>query len=305
MGTSLSSTILSQSDLVIAAGNSLNAVSTTRWTLALPDIVQIDIDPTVIGRYYARQTFGVVADVEAALVALRDSLEDARDAFAHCRNHWIDRLETDRTLWWRRGLEAGSSDGSAGASPVAIVHALREAAPDNTLLIPDAGNPGVWSFFWDVRQPGTYLKPVGFGNMGFAVPAAIAAAIVNPSRPVLALVGDGSLGMTMAELETLARIGGPVCIVVLDDGGYGNIRQEQLNHFGGRAIGVDFGPADYAMVARGLGVTAQNVANVELLSEHVATALRGVSPTLYAISLDKSFNAWTFPSFTGDKIDAI
>ena len=169
--------------------------------------------------------------------------------------------------------------------------------PDDALLIPDAGNPGVWSYLWDIRQSGTYMKPVGFGNMGFAVPAAIAAAVLQPDRPVLVLVGDGSLGMTLAELETLARVGGRVVVVVLNDAGYGNIRQEQLLHFGNRTIGVDFGPADYAKAAEGLGIPARRMTDLRELASAVEKAFAGDSPVLFDVPIDRSISAWTYPAF--------
>ena len=88
----------------------------------------------------------------------------------------------------------------------------------------DAGNPGVWSYLWEIPRPNTYIKPVGFGNMGFALPAAIGTKVARPEVPVIAFIGDGSLGMSLAELETVAREDLPICIVVMNDSGYGNIR---------------------------------------------------------------------------------
>jgi acetolactate synthase-1/2/3 large subunit len=182
-------------------------------------------------------------------------------------------------------------------SPADIVRSLREVAPDDTLLIPDAGNPGVWSYLWEVRRFGTYIKPVGFGNMGFSVPAAIAAAVIDPERPVLALVGDGSLGMSLAELETLARVGGRVAIVVLNDNSYGNIRQEQEIYFDGRTIGVDFGECDYAQVASGLGIFSRRIDDLGDLSKAIDEAFRSGQPALFDVPIDRAVNAWTFPPF--------
>jgi len=133
--------------------------------------------------------------------------------------------------------------------------------------------------------------------MGFAVPAAVAAVVADPERPVLALVGDGSLGMSLAELETLVRVGGPVAVVVLNDAGYGNIRQEQIVHYDNRTIGVDFGPCDYAWVARGLGLPAERTTGLEELAKHVGETLEGCSPALFDVPIDQSVNAWTYPAF--------
>jgi acetolactate synthase I/II/III large subunit len=148
-----------------------------------------------------------------------------------------------------------------------------------------------------VRQAGSYIKPVGFGNMGFALPSSIAASIIDPERPVLALIGDGSMGMSLGELETLARVGGRVCIVVLNDSSYGNIRQEQELHFDGRTIGVDFTTVDFGAVARGMGVDGDVVTTLEGLRERVGAALRGDAPVVVDVPLDREANAWTHHSF--------
>jgi len=167
-------------------------------------------------------------------------------------------------------------------------------------LIPDAGNPGVWSFLWEIILPGTYIKPVGFGNMGFALPSAIAASVIDPKRPVLALIGDGSLGMSLGELETLARVGGRVCIVVLNDASYGNIRQEQELHFNGRTIGVDFGHVDFGLVARGMGVEGEVISNLDQLRARVSEVFAGGRPALIDVPIDRSVNAWTYPPFVAN-----
>lgn len=303
MGTALSTRVLADADLVIAVGNSLNSVSTFRWHLDLPEIVQLDINPSMIGRYYASRTLGVVGDAAATIRALTSLLAgepQVADAVED-RRIWLADLQGVAKAWW---AEAHASAASAlsekpagGLSPADVVCHLRAVTPDETLLIADAGNPGVWSYFWEVRNVGSYLKPVGFGNMGFGVPAAIAAALLKPEQPVLALVGDGSLGMSLAELETLARVGGRVVIVVLNDAGYGNIRQEQIHKYGARTIGVDFGPVDYAKVAEGLGVGSHTATGLGQLGRLVAAGFAAARPTLIDVPIDPGLSAWTYPLF--------
>ncbi len=297
MGTTISTQVLGDADLVLALGNSLNAVSTTRWKRQLPAVVQVDVDPAMIGRYYSEITTGIVSDISSfAQEVLKAVGERAQSAHAS-RADWIAELQVAKESWWE-STEVTAEAHTAPLSPADIVRELRRVAPENTLLIPDAGNPGVWSFLWQVTEPNTYIKPVGFGNMGFALPSAIAAAIIDPNRPVLALIGDGSLGMSLGELETLARVGGKVCIVVLNDGSYGNIRQEQELHFGGRTIGVDFGHVDFSQVARGMGVDGEVVHDLETLSRRARRALTtGSAPVLLDAPLDREANAWTYPAF--------
>ncbi|WP_329386660.1 thiamine pyrophosphate-binding protein [Streptomyces sp. NBC_01716] len=300
MGTTLSGEVLGDADLVLALGNSLNAVSTTRWRRELPEVIQVDVEPAMIGRYYSEITQGVVGDLGSfARDLVTATAGHAADAKAG-RAEWISSLDKARTDWWRAS-EVTDTAAEGPLSPADIVRTLREVAPDETLLIPDAGNPGVWSFLWEIRRPNSYIKPVGFGNMGFALPSAIAASLIDPARPVLALIGDGSLGMSMGEIETLARVGGNVCVVVLNDSSYGNIRQEQELHFDGRTTGVDFGTVDFGMVARAMGVDGEVVTGLAALRQRVADAFAAGTPVILDVPIDRAANAWTFPSFVAPK----
>ncbi|WBU36851.1 thiamine pyrophosphate-binding protein [Homoserinibacter sp. YIM 151385] len=296
MGTNLSTRVIGDADLVLALGNSLNAVSTTRWRRALPEIVQVDIDPTMIGRYYAEVTAGVVGDLASFARDLTAATADGAEAARAGRAGWIAELQEAERTWWALSDEL-EPENPGTVSPAVVVRALREVTPRDAVLIPDAGNPGVWSFLWEMDEPYRYIKPVGFGNMGFALPAAIASVVDDPARPVLALIGDGSLGMSLGELETLARAGGPVVIVVLNDSSYGNIRQEQVLHFDGRTIGVDFLEVDFAQVARGMGLDGKRVTEVGELVEAVREGYASGKPVVIDVVLDREANAWTYPAF--------
>ncbi|WP_283135231.1 thiamine pyrophosphate-binding protein [Rhizohabitans arisaemae] len=300
MGTGLSTRVLADTDLLLVAGNSLNAVSTGRWSLPLPDrIVQIDVDPTMIGRYYAERTTGLLGDAGATLTALARAVAAgepdaaaARDRAARLRD-----LSAARAAWWET-IDRHDAEARDSVSPATLMRVVRGIAPDDTVAIVDAGNPGVWSYLWEVRSPGAYIKPVGFGNMGFAVPAAIGAQFAAPGAPIIVFVGDGSLGMSLGELETLAREDTPAVVVVLNDSGYGNIRQEQIVHYGAdRTIGVDFGDVDFATVARGCGVDGERVRDVEGLAAAVRKGLATGGPYLVDVVIDPAVNAWTFPAF--------
>ena len=255
MGTTLSRQVMEGCDLLMAIGNSLNAVSTSRWQLELPDtIVQIDADACNLGVNYPTRTLAIAGDARSVVGQLAEAVAAApSDASprASGRRGWAGSPRRRRAGGPR---PTTSRCAPSPMPPTALVKALREEIPDDAILVVDAGNPGVWSHLWNVRRPGQYLKPVGFGNMGFALPGAIAAKLVEPERPVIALVGDGALGMTMGELETVVREKLPICIVIMNDVGYGNIRQEELVHYGDRLIGVDFVDADYAAIALGFGI---------------------------------------------------
>jgi thiamine pyrophosphate-dependent acetolactate synthase large subunit-like protein len=295
MGTTVSREVVADADLIVAVGNSLNAISTSRWQVEVPKIVQIDADASIIGVNYPKITMGVTGDARSVLGQLTADLQ-ARPELAQARSSrelWMDSLRKQKQALW----EAVDSEdqGATPMSPVALTSALRAETPADAIIAVDAGNPGVWSHLWNARKPGRYIKPVGFGNMGFALPAAIAAKITEPERPVIAWLGDGSLGMTMGELETVVRERLGICIVVMNDQGYGNIRQEEFLFYGERYSGVDFSDTDYAAVARGFGMAAHRADSAQELRQAIRTVLASGEAGLIDARIDPKVSAWTHP----------
>ena len=114
---------------------------------------------------------------------------------------------------------------------------LRRVLPDEAIVTTDAGNFGGWAARgFRFRRPGTFLGPTS-GAMGYGLPAAITAALIHRDRPVVALVGDGGLAMTMAELETAVREHVRVVVVVFDNERYGTIRMRQDLRGTGQGVG--------------------------------------------------------------------
>ncbi len=297
MGTTLSTRVMSDADLVLAVGNSLNGPSTSRWSLELPpQIVQVDTEPAQFGGAYAAQTIGLQGDARAVLAQLLEALPGQQDpGAAGVRHERIGSLRAEKAAWY---ANATALRGAPSAiDPTFVVKSLREVTADDALLVVDAGNPGIWTHLWEVRRTDTYMKPVGFGNMGFALPAGIAAKLLRPEREVIVLIGDGSLGMTLAELETVARTGVDLTVVLLNDCGYGNIRQEQIMKYGKRTVGVDFGDVDYVAIARACGLQATRVDDPEELGPVLAGSVASGRAMLVDIRIDPELSAWAHPLF--------
>lgn len=106
---------------------------------------------------------------------------------------------------------------------------------------------------WPVAKPFDLLISNGLATMGFAIPAAIGAALADPGRPVLALCGDGGLSMTMAELETIARLDLPITVVVFNDSALSLIAVKQQPGQGGDAA-IRYRPTDFATIGRASGL---------------------------------------------------
>jgi acetolactate synthase-1/2/3 large subunit len=294
-GTKVSKQALTGADCVLAIGVSMNAASTSRWTLPLPrKLVQVDLDPTMIGRHYPVAA-SVVGDAKHAVEAMVALATPARiGAGASQRAAWLRELNDFRGKWAKELAPVIDGD----SAPIAPQRVMRDAGrliDANTIVVADAGNPGIWTHLLELPSKRSYMKPVGFGNMAFGLPAAIAAKLARPDHRVLLFVGDGSLGMSLAEIETAVRERAAVAIVVMNDCGYGNIKQEELHYFGPRYIGVDFTDVRYADVAKAMGAAGERVTQPRDLQAALARALASDVPYLVDVMIDPAQNVWDEP----------
>jgi acetolactate synthase-1/2/3 large subunit len=162
--------------------------------------------------------------------------------------------------------------------------------PEDGIVTTDAGSFGGWAARGvRFRRPGTFLGPTS-GAMGYGLPAAIAAGLVHRDRAVVALVGDGGLGMTLAELETAVRMGLRTTVLVFDNEQYGLIRTHQDRREGGSTAATDLGPVDFAAAARALGARGVRVDTDAGVESAIRQALVADRPTVIQLAVDRR---WT------------
>ena len=148
------------------------------------------------------------------------------------------------------------------------------------IVLADPGTPTpTVASRWPVRHPGrSFLVPRGHGPMGYAIPAAVGAAMAAPGRPVIALTADGSFAMSCGELETIARLGLPVTVVQFTNHSLGWIKMLQHLYHAGHYFGVDPGPIDAVGVARACGLRAHRPDSAKALRDHLSAALEDGNP---------------------------
>ncbi|MFI1395645.1 thiamine pyrophosphate-dependent enzyme [Streptomyces sp. NPDC020681] len=127
-----------------------------------------------------------------------------------------------------------------------------------------------------------YLHPTGFGTLGYALPAAIGAKTAHPGRQVIALSGDGGLQFSVQELATAAQLGHPLPVVVFDNGGYGEIRDEMAAR-GDTPAAVDLAPVDLPAIARAYGGHGEYARTPEALAAALTRALATPGPTVITV----------------------
>lgn len=282
-GTPETRALVDAADLVLFIGCRAGSVTTERWRHPRPGagtVLHIDIDPAAIGASYPTAV-AMVADAREALYAIRQELRaakaralDPRPAIAAAR-----RAKHE-------AFAALAASGEAPIRPEVVVAALDRLLADDALLLADPGTPCPYlSAYWRARRPGRhFLSNRAHGALGYALPAAVGAAMARPGAKTVAVMGDGSFAMACGELETVARLRLPITFVVISNASFGWIKAGQKSGFGGRYFGVDFGRTHHAAVAEAFGVRGFAVVDPAAVEPCLRRALELAEPTLVDIA---------------------
>ena len=218
-------------------------------------IIHVDVDPSEIGKLVP-VTVGIVGDAKAALDALLEILPE-RKASNDVIQKWIDEVHDLRSKFEPRQAYRRRPD-SESLQPhdvCALLNAARlERGP--VRIVTDVGQHQMWAAqLLDWSKPRTHLTSGGSGTMGFAVPAALGAAVACPDETIWVIVGDGGFQMTNQEIATMAQEGlTNVKIAIMNNGYLGMVRQWQQLFEGKRYSGTPLTGPDFAKLAEAYGV---------------------------------------------------
>ena len=163
---------------------------------------------------------------------------------------------------------------------------LRERLPDDAVITNGAGNYTVWAHrFYEFRRYGTQLAPCA-GAMGYGVPAAVAAKLLHPERPVVCISGDGDFLMSGHELATAVQYGAAIVVLVVNNGMLGTIRMHQERHFPAAAVATDLVNPDFVAYAQAFGAHAALVERTEDFAAAFEAALAAGRPALLELRVD-------------------
>lgn len=258
-------------DAVLVVGSRLDDVGTARWTLPLPNLVHIDVDPAVIDRAYPA-TVGVVGDARLALRGLLDELGAARGDRAADPDWGVGRARA-----MRHAFDEGVASDQREARDAFT--AARAVMPRDVILTHDAARVNSWSgYFWPVYVPDGSIWPWGSATLGFALGTANGAAIAAPGRRVVATCGDGGFLFTAMELATTAAYGLDVTVLVHDDGAFGSIAAYQMRYHG-RTYATDLHNPDLVAFVRSFGIPAERVTDIGDLPAAMTRATAGPGPS--------------------------
>ncbi|MBM7173003.1 thiamine pyrophosphate-binding protein [Streptomyces sp. G44] len=261
---------LEDADVLLVVGSGLGELSSNYHTFKPRGrVIQIEADAGKLESNHPG--LGIHADARLALSALLETIDTPRED--------PSAPERVRTLLGRVRERIAAQDLTLEQQVLAAVReALPDAAPsfwDMTILAYWA-----WSAF-DARRPNTMHSAQGAGGLGYGFPAALGAAVADPSQPVLAVSGDGGAMYSIAELATARQYGLNVTWLIVDDGGYGILREYMSDAFG-EATGTELARPDFVALAESFGVPGVRT-TPETLRDDLAKALAEPGPSVVVL----------------------
>jgi thiamine pyrophosphate-dependent acetolactate synthase large subunit-like protein len=249
--SSLAVQLLSEADVVLAFGASLNHWTVRHGRLFSPSakIVQVDLDEEAIGALH-RVDVGVVGDAAQAAWAIVGELDQRDVRREGFRSKALAReIATQR---WRD--ETYEDRGTADyIDPRTLTIALDDLLPMERTVATDSGHfLGYPSMYLEVPDQHGFVFPQAFQSVGLGLASGVGAAVARPDRLCVAAIGDGGALMALGELETAARYHLPMVVVIYNDAAYG----AEVHHFGPMGHPVDltrFPDTDFAALARAAG----------------------------------------------------
>jgi sulfoacetaldehyde acetyltransferase len=232
---------------------------------------------------------GIIGDAKAAAKAVADRLE-TRLGGVKPDAAKLQRIADAKTAWTEELGAMSSSDGT----PIHPRRALKElsaALPENAIVTSDIGNIcSTANAYVHFESPRSYLPALGFGNCGFAYPAALGAKVAAPDRPVLAIIGDGAWGMSLHEVMTAVEEDLPVVACVFNNQQWGAEKKNQVDFYDDRFVGANIGHGiggfDFAAIARAMGADGVRVEAPGDLREAYTSAFASGRPTVVEIMVD-------------------
>jgi acetolactate synthase-1/2/3 large subunit len=280
-GTDQTREVVAGADTVIFVGCRAGSTTTEHGEVPGRDvpIVHIDVDPMVVGANYQVEA-GLVGDARLCLAALGAEIARRLEG-SPGRSGAAERLATMRQAK-RANFERLARSTDRPIRPERVLAALQAALPRDAVIVADPGTPcPYFSGYFDFNTAGRrFITNRAHGALGYSLPAAVGACYGAPNAKVVAVMGDGSFGFAVGELETIVRKQLPITLVVFSNASYGWIKASQKSGYGERYFSVDFGRSDHARIAEAFGVKAWTVTDPSELDAVVKAAVAHDGPTL-------------------------
>ena len=277
--------VVSEADLVVFIGSHTGSQVTHDWRIPRPGtpIIQIDIDPSELGRNYPVKV-ALLGDAKVTVRRLIEVLEPVKQ-----RKEWLQQVSKLVSEWQRETAPMSNSDASP-IRPERICKELTEFLPSDALLVSDTGHAGIWTgTMIDLKHPGqSYIRSAG--SLGWGFPAALGAKCATPERSVICFTGDGGFWYHIAELETAVRCGINTITLVNNNHSLNQIKKgvERIytDQPGNSNELWQFQDIDFAKIAQDMGCFGIRVTQPGELKKALEQALASGKPAVVDVVSD-------------------
>lgn len=273
-----------EADLVFFIGSHTGGQVTHNWQIPRKGatVIQLDIDPVELGRNYPNKV-SIVGDAKVSLRQMLNTLGDAR-AVASRLESWRERT-TLLVKEWRNSTEAERTSNAVPMRPERLCAEISDLLPENGVLVSDTGHAGIWSgTMIELRHPGQrYIRCAG--SMGWGLPGAIGVKFALPDRPVVCFTGDGALYYHLPELETAARHGVNLIVVVNNNSALSQEMPGVIRAYGNELRGKGsemfrFDKTDFAGAAKSMGCVGMRAETPTEFNKAMKEALKANRPVV-------------------------
>ena len=281
---------VTDADLVVFIGTRTDSTTTEHWTVPSreqpPLTIHLDVAEREIGNTYPNGAV-LLGDARATLEDLRDALHAEALRLLERSRDRLARLDAQRTQYFDQ-VDAAARSTTWPMKPQRVVREMREVLDDEVVIVADPGTPTPYlGAQYPLRRPGrTTVIPRAHGGLGYALPGVVGAAHAAGERRVVGMMGDGSFGMAVGELETIARLGLPVVLIQTANQTFGWIKELQHLYHGERYYSVDFHGVSYADIARGFGLDGVDVEGPDAFAPALREALASGRPTFINVQTE-------------------
>ena len=285
-GNKVASSLVKNADLILALGTRLGFNSTFYSYDNISEsakIVQIDIDPVAIGRYFPIE-IGINNDVKIFLDNFASFIKNK--VIKNNFKKWVGSFLIDKNLYYKKRDENADIH-SKLIQPSGLFKELRKIMPKNSSVTLDAGTlclqaTDEFNFF----EPRSLFTPLDFGLVGFSFAAGLGVKLAKPESHVFSLMGDGGFGMTVSELSTAVQHKINTITIVMNNKSWGAEKAYQRDFYDKRYIGADINSPPFHKLAEIYGAKGYHVSELVSLKAAISDALICNKPAVINVEVD-------------------
>jgi acetolactate synthase-1/2/3 large subunit len=295
--------LLKNADVVLLIGTRTNQNGTDSWKLYPKNatFIHLDIDGNEVGRNYESKR--LVGDAKLTLAALNEAMLKGNLEQRKKSRPALEKKISEGRAAYLKESESVRNAQSMPVRPERIMQEIQSNLTAESIVVADASYSSIWiaNYLVALKAGMRFITPRGLAGLGWGFPMALGVKVAKPEKEVICVVGDGGFGHVWSELETAARMGIKVTLILINNGILGYQKHAENVKFGDHTSAVHFKPVDHAAIARNSGCDGIRVTDPNALGSALAQAKKNTGTTLIEVICDEN----AFPPITFYTPDAV